>query len=62
MDDWLNLRGDSAGKQKSLRGPLLLLAILVLIVVAFFLIYKAGQAKLRTVKPTGQVQIETVNG
>ncbi|MDR2302733.1 MAG: hypothetical protein LBF38_11920 [Deltaproteobacteria bacterium] len=58
MDDWLNLRGDSSGKQKSLRGPLLLLAILVMIVVAFFLIYKAGQAKLKTQKPSGQVKTE----
>ncbi|MDR2387549.1 MAG: hypothetical protein LBE80_08210 [Deltaproteobacteria bacterium] len=58
MDDWLNLRGDSSGKQKSWRGPLLLLVILVMIVLAFVLIYKAGQAKLRANKSMGQIQTE----
>jgi hypothetical protein len=48
MDDWLNLRGDSSGKPKSLRGPLLLLVILIMIGLAFYLLYRAGQAHLKT--------------
>ncbi|MDR0622671.1 MAG: hypothetical protein LBJ61_12505 [Deltaproteobacteria bacterium] len=56
MDDWFNLRGDSSGKQKSLRGPLLLLIILVFIVAAFYLIYKHGEARLKALQPTGQSQ------
>ncbi|MDR1309735.1 MAG: hypothetical protein LBL95_07560 [Deltaproteobacteria bacterium] len=47
MDDWLNLMGDGPGKSRSTRGPLLLLAILIMVGLAFFFLYKAGQHRLR---------------
>jgi hypothetical protein len=60
MDDWLNLRGDSSGKPKTLRGPLVLLAILIVIGLAFFLLYKAGQHRLKSLRPQGRYQTQAV--
>ncbi|MDR3135228.1 MAG: hypothetical protein LBU69_03950 [Deltaproteobacteria bacterium] len=39
-----------------MKGPLLLVAILVIIGLAFFLLYKAGQHKLKMMRPAGQAQ------
>ncbi|MDR1111188.1 MAG: hypothetical protein LBP92_10975 [Deltaproteobacteria bacterium] len=52
MDDWLNLMGDGPGKSRSPRGPLLLLAILLMVGLAFFFLYKAGQHRLRQGRTT----------
>jgi hypothetical protein len=38
---------------------LVLLAILIVIFAAFFLVYKAGQARLKAMRPSGQAQAVT---
>ncbi|MDR0354598.1 MAG: hypothetical protein LBJ64_02525 [Deltaproteobacteria bacterium] len=51
MDDWLNLMDNDSRGRKSWRGPLFIVVCLLLIALAFFLLYKVGRSKLENMKP-----------
>ncbi|MDR1296898.1 MAG: hypothetical protein LBO05_05900 [Deltaproteobacteria bacterium] len=54
MDDWLNLINKNSDRPRSLRGPLILLVMLVMTALAFWLLHKMGRSRMPVPKPAGR--------